>query len=145
MTAGPITTEAAFEGWLIAELINDLTIAGLVGTRIYSILAPQGTAYPLVTFSQQSGNDEAAMDGTRALTEANYLIQAHDQSLSMATVSAIADRISTLLDGAVITGINLQGHMRRAQPVRSAEVLEGDRYNRAGAFWTVLLQGVITS
>lgn len=41
-----------------SELVNDADISGVVGTRIYNALAPDGASYPYIIISLNSGGDE---------------------------------------------------------------------------------------
>jgi len=52
-----------FKQDLFYEVTNDATVSGLISTRFYPGLAPQGATYPFVEFHTVSGNDELCHDG----------------------------------------------------------------------------------
>ena len=53
----------SFEIDLRARLANDPTVSGLVGTRIYWKIRPQGTDLPAIILSMVSGQRDQVMSG----------------------------------------------------------------------------------
>ena len=87
------------EQWLAQQLSSDSQLAGLVGARIYSTIAPQGTSYPLVIYAALAGVDETALGMIRALTRLRYAVKAVHTAANLATLDAIARRIDQILQG----------------------------------------------
>jgi hypothetical protein len=48
-------------------LAEDAAVAALVGSRIFRVVAPQGTAYPLVVFRGSGGSDQHTLAGVSSL------------------------------------------------------------------------------
>lgn len=84
------------DAWIYSTLHNDTQIAAIVGGRIYSDLAPQQAAMPMIIFSFLGGADKFVTLSTRS-TNAIYLIRAVNQSSSFGDVKALADRLDTLM------------------------------------------------
>ena len=51
------------ETFLYARLAANATVAGYVGSRIYPVLAPMGTAMPLVVYQRTGVSREPALNG----------------------------------------------------------------------------------
>lgn len=67
--------EAAIaEKWLYGELAADAAVAALVGTRIYTGMAPHNATYPFVVFSLIDGFDHTTQ-GVRLMADLEYLVE----------------------------------------------------------------------
>jgi hypothetical protein len=89
------------ERWITWALSNDVQLASIVGSRIYSDQAPEHAAYPFVVFSHQAGEDANGVGTCRVLTRNLYQIAVwmrdrHDDNSRLA-----ADRIDEVISKAV--------------------------------------------
>jgi hypothetical protein len=82
--------------WISQQLRGDPGISTSVQGRVYSDMAPQGAALPLVTYQFLGGSDKQLTARSR-LSGALYLVRAIAQSQSYGIVEPIADRIETVL------------------------------------------------
>lgn len=127
--------------WLYDKLTTDVTLAGLVGNRIYSYVAPAGATFPLIVYAYQGGNDLAEVGNLRIFNTGLYQVKAVGQGLSMAAIAPIAHRIDTVLhraSGSVVGGSILA--CVREQPLSYAEHSGGVRYNHLGGLYRILVQ-----
>jgi hypothetical protein len=128
--------------WLYSVLSGDATLAGLVGTKIYSYLAPGGTASPFVVYNFQGGTDVMAVGAIRIMNTGLYQIKGIVQSNSMSGVAkSIADRIDTLLHG--MTGLVTGGIVLacvRQQPIAYVETSNGLRWNHLGGSYRLIVE-----
>lgn len=72
--AAPAAGGTTIETAIYSILVQDATINGLVSTRIYPNLIPQGKAMPAITYQQISGVRDAVMDGPTGLVAARFQI-----------------------------------------------------------------------
>ena len=97
------TAVGAAEQWIYQTLAADAALAVLVGGRIYSVLAPQTTAYPMVVFACLTGVDTNALAAQRVLTQLRYAVHCADKAGSIAGLDAIARRVDQLLQAQIAT------------------------------------------
>lgn len=129
--------------WLYSVLSTDATLASLVGTRIYSYLAPDNHTFPFALYSYQGSHDVVVIGAYRVFNSGLYQVKGVDQSNSFATAGAIANRIDTLLQrasGSVTNGI-IYG-CSREQPIQYPESSNGLRYAHSGGLYRIYCQGV---
>lgn len=129
------------DAWLDTILRNDTILAGLVGDRIYNMLAPPEAALPLIVWSYQGGTDLMALGAHRILANVLYQVKTIAQGFSFATLRAIADRCDTLLHGttgAVAGGLILSSV--REQIVQFTEIEEGVPYRHLGGLYRIQVQ-----
>lgn len=127
--------------WLYERLSGDATLAGMVGGRIYSYLAPQDTAFPFVLFNYQTGEDIWGVGPARFLVSALYQIKVVSTGPSFLPLKAIADRLDTLLQGtsgAVANGTVYSCMRERA--LAYVEVSDGVQYRHLGGLWRIYAQ-----
>lgn len=128
--------------WLRTLLTADATLTGLVSTRIYGDLAPQGVTLPFVVYNWQGGNDVRGLGTARIMVNGLYQVKVIDRALSgMTNTVAIADRLDTLLQGAsgsVIDGAVLA--CVREQPLAYVETEAGEHYRHLGGLYRVIVQ-----
>lgn len=127
--------------WLASVLGADATLSGLVGSRIYSYLAPNGSVFPFIIYAYQGSIDVIAIGGIRIMNNGVYQVKSVGQSNSMVAQEAIANRIDTLLHGktgTVAGGIVLA--CVREQPIAYVENLNGLRYNHLGGLYRTIVQ-----
>lgn len=134
MTAG--LEAPAAEEWLYATLHGDATLMALVHGVWPGGEAPQGTAYPFVTFQQMAANDYAAVGAFRIWTNMLYLVKVVGETPDFASLNTAVARIDTLLhrgsgtaaDGTVWSCV-------REQVIRLPETVQGKQYRTAGALY----------
>lgn len=127
--------------WLYTVLSGDATITGLVGSRIYDGLAPQGAALPFVVFNFQGGVDLRGVGTVRVFNSGLYQVKAICQGESYAPAAAIADRIDELIhgnrgsvsDGSVVDCV-------REQPLTLIEQQNGVQYRHVGGLYRIIVQ-----
>ena len=73
--AGDVPEDAVY-----AILTGDSDVSGLVGTRIYQHVAPQGTVQPLITFSRIGAQHESHMGGATGLANARIQVTSWDDT-----------------------------------------------------------------
>lgn len=125
--------------WLYATLTTP-AIAGLTG-GVHEHPAPQGTAYPAITFSLQAATDVGELAEHRIWAELLLLVRAWGQTRSTASLRAIADEIDARLhrgsgttsDGRVISSVRLEAHHDR-------NVADGIEYRALGGIYQLLVQ-----
>jgi len=132
---------ATVETWLYSVLSDDITLTGLVGSRIYGYVAPRTATYPLVIYQYQGGRDVAGVGATRILTNGVWLVKGVDHETSLTTLKAIEGRIDALLhkaSGSVADGQVLA--CVREEPFSLVEVIDGEQYRHLGGMYRVLVQ-----
>lgn len=84
--------------WLRTLLTGDATLTGLVADRVFSEVAPEGTATPFIVFQAQSDSVDALGVGqARIMSASVYMVKAVTSGSSYAPLIPIADRIDELL------------------------------------------------
>lgn len=96
-----ISEIARIERWLYQILSGDGTVAGIVGTRIFSGVIPQTiSTWPCIVYLPLSpGEDVRGPGATRIWAAPLYLVKAVTQGGSVAALQTLVDRIDTLLHG----------------------------------------------
>jgi hypothetical protein len=89
------------------ELAASAEIASQVGSRIYTVQAPQGTAWPCLVVARNTQGGEAFADmlGNSGLTRAMYMVSALSDSLE--EVRNLARAVRALLQYKQTEGIRL--------------------------------------
>ena len=87
-----------------AELLTVLKTIGALSNRVYAIYAPQGSAFPYVSFTQISGTRGYTHDGADGLKTARYQINV--VGVSMLSVKGIRDSVVSTLEGWAITKLS---------------------------------------
>jgi len=123
--------------WLYQTLTQDATLASLVGTRVYSHLAPLGAAYPLIIFAPQSAVDVAGLGTNRVITSLVYQIKAVGTGGSFAAIEPILDRVDTILQNPPGVPGTIHGLLREGL-FSLVEVDGGTEYRHLGGLWRIL-------
>jgi hypothetical protein len=128
---------SAIETAILDTLGNDETLAGMVGDRIYSDLAPQGALCPHVVFQYRAGRDTKGVNKKRLLTQANYAVKVVSSGQTYAGIAEIAERLDTVLEQAkpVVDGQRLA--FTREQPIGYAETANGLVFRHLGGLYQV--------
>jgi len=82
---------------IYSVLANDGNVSGLVATRIYPMLVPQGVAMPAIVYEQLTGPREHTMDGPFGMAGPVFNINCWSASYSQART--LADYVRIALDG----------------------------------------------
>jgi hypothetical protein len=135
---------ARVDRWIYQVLTADAQLAGLVGTRIYADLAPQGVTGEVVIFAFLGGADKfQTLNSDSRSTNAIYLVRAIAQSSSYDAVRSAADRIDALLQvptqGSLVDDVLITG-VRREQPHQRKDLANGVPYVYLGGFYRILYQ-----
>lgn len=134
--------------WLIATLTGDATLTGLVASRVFTELAPTGTAFPCVVIRSISTDDQLGSGQNRIMTTEQRLIEGILEGQDFGPLRAIADRIDALLHlkpdaGSVIAG-SWSGvtvlSSTRLRPSRLSEAIDGRHYRRLGGIYQINAQ-----
>lgn len=88
---------AVVDRWLWQRLTGDVTLASLVGDRIYPDVAPTEARYPFVIVSQATGHDRLTADGARVLFEGVWNVRVVGQGQGFGGLIPIADAIDAAL------------------------------------------------
>ena len=127
--------------WLYSRLSGDATLTTLVGSRIYRELAPQGAAYPMITFSQQSAIDKNGVAGAHLMDNQLWLVKVIGTGESYASMRPISDRIFQVLhqQGQVAVNGAFIGRAVREQMIpQGAEYVGSVRYNYLNAQFRII-------
>lgn len=129
--------------FLITKLRADAPLAALVGTRIYSEMAPTGAVYPYIIVAFQSAVDRNAIPVTaRIWLTVRYLVRAITQEDTLSGASAICKRIDAALIGqegpVPAEGIQVS-RIWRESLIQNIEVEAGRRINLVGGSYRSLI------
>lgn len=128
--------EAAIaEKWLYGELAADAAVAALVGTRIYTGMAPNNATYPFVVFSLIDGFDHTTQ-GVRLMADLEYLVECVAEGAAYPwTLAGAVDRV--LKDGAgIVDGFRVS--CDRQSDFTLPEIAQGGKqYRRAGGRYLI--------
>jgi hypothetical protein len=127
--------------WLNTALSGDASLAAVVGTRIYSDLAPDGAALPMVVYQMQAANDLMTNGAARVWANTLFLVRGVAQRVSYdGDLITMANRIDAVLHGA--SGSNAEGNVWecvRERPFRLTEVgADGKQYRHLGGLYRIL-------
>lgn len=89
-------------------------VTALVSTRIYDGIAPQGVAYPFITFDLPNANDIVYVGGNRGHSDVLLHVTAWNDSHSRARCYDIMDAVDSALDRT----ISIAGSYHVWKPVR---------------------------
>ena len=135
--------------YLVTKLRQDVTLAGLVGQRVYRGRAKGAQAGPWVVISFVSANDrQSYSDGrVRIWTEIVFQVETWSRTEDPSVVAQIASRVDDVLQnsGGVITGEGYRAgtvwEVVRQQPLLIDPEDDGDvRYERAGGEYVMKVQ-----
>lgn len=130
--------------WLFATLSADSTLTGLVGARIFSEVAPPGSAFPFIVFALSTADDViGATEADRIMVDAQWTILAVDETLTwVGSLQDIADRVDTLLrsssGGTADSATVFAAH--RIRPLRLLEERDGRQFRKLGGLYRLLIQ-----
>lgn len=127
---------------LYGKMAGDTTLTAMLGSpasgfskAIYYEIAPQGSSFPYVIFSKQSGTPRYAISA-RAFDDDVWLIKAVDRSEGADAADGIASRLDALLtDGTISISGRTQLYLRRESDVDYSEVIDGVAYRHSGSYF----------
>lgn len=135
----------AIDEWLYASLTGDSTLAGIVGNRVYSEMAPDTATFPFVLFAHLSSVDVPTHNQYRIMVDAVYVVRGIVQDMSYnAESKAMAEAIDRILHrssgGSADSGGALIFTSQRTQPFRVAEQQSGKSYRHLGGQYRIYAQ-----
>lgn len=123
-------------------LADDATLAGLVASRIYFQVSPQGATYPVVVFHRQSGTPSWTASGKPVQSDL-YAVK----GIAVGTGSGEAvEEIAEAIDGALNDAtLAIAGRDVLLKPLRESDIdypeVDGDRlYRHRGALYRLLTE-----
>lgn len=121
-------------------LTADATLTTAVGARIYSEVAPEGTASPWIVYQCQTPESRSivGLGGVVIMIDEVYTVRAICQGNNYSTIETIANRIITLLHhkhGAVTSGYALACELMGT--VKYPTVEDGIPYRHLGAMFRI--------
>jgi len=102
---------ASLEEGIVSILRADATVAGLLGTRIYPWMRPQGTTFPAIVYELDGTDPEQDLDGYGGMTRAELSISCIDEqyggakTLAAAVLGALNGYTGTPTDGVAINSL----------------------------------------
>jgi hypothetical protein len=121
-------------------------LTALVGDRIYSNSAPQGSAFPFVVFGPSSGTDRAAVGhNRRVMSEVTYLVKGVTYEEDLLIASRIARRIDEAINGVPAT-VTFDGvtyeimGCHRETGIQYTEDDNGRKYNHFGGLYRLTIR-----
>lgn len=121
-------------------LVGDSSVTDLVEERIFSSLAPSGTAMPYVTFHLESPRDEMIGGDTIAVSVLIYLVKATVEGEDEDSAEAIAAAVHAALHGSQSSqdGFTVDAH--RVAPW-AMPVVDGSRqFRQVGGRYRLLVR-----
>jgi hypothetical protein len=131
--------------FIASRLAANGTITGIVGTRIYQDVAPQGATFPYIVFASLAPRDIRAVGAIRIASRDEWLVKAvHQTSSYGGNLGTLADAIDDQLHGSdgvsgVVSGGNVI-HSYRERPHRQREVSNGIVYCNKGGIYNLMAQ-----
>jgi len=122
--------------WIQQTLANDVTLAGLVGDRIYEDVADRDAVYPLVVYHLQDANDTNGVAGARILERELYTVKVVGRDTSYLPLKSIYARVDALLhrQGGK-TGDGDQVKCVRESSIKFVSVEDGLEYRHLGGLY----------
>ena len=82
---------------VVDQLENDPAVAGILGDRIYPVIAPATAALPFATWRRQAVQREQTLSGPMRMPTVTLAVDLYDTTY--AGVRQAADRVRAVLDG----------------------------------------------
>ena len=126
------------------KMVNDATLAALVGTRVYPLLVPQDATMPAIAYQKISSTKHQAHDGSSHLARSRFqfTVEADDYATAKATATAVktcwdsfAGYVGSTTEGLTIQGTSIENDLdgenigataQMATPVMMAPVVRID-------------------
>ena len=94
------------QGWIYGKITEDATLDALLGDRVYSDLAPEGTTCPFVTLTLVDVMPSENAYADNIFDVERWDIKVVDKSNSFINARTIAERIRVLIHKKTGTGIH---------------------------------------
>lgn len=117
----------SLETGLYTALTSDSTISGLVNSRIYPEIMPQGVTYPAISYQRVSTVRSQMLSGVDDFTQVRVIIDCWDDSYS--GVKAVADAVKSAIDGVTVLGAQSIQHCFM-DGMSDLSQIDGDREDR---------------
>lgn len=130
-----------------SKLLNDTTLQGLIGSRVYEDgMVPAGATMPYVVYQIMPGTSLKATGKYRIWNDDLWLVKCIGKLTQMATIEQIANRVDDLLaftKGEVSTGTVVVCEHERPIEYKETDD-EGQTYEHLGAEYSLKIQaGVV--
>ena len=143
----PVET-LGIDEWLISTLTGDPTLAGLVGARVFTELAPFGTDFPVIVIRSTTIDDQLGAGQERIMVTEQRLVEAIGEGQSFEPLRAIASQIDGLLHHQPPPGSQTVGSFSgvtilsctRLRQSRLSEERDGRHYRRLGGIYQINAQ-----
>lgn len=130
-----------------AKLLNDATLAGLIGSRVYEAgLVPQAATMPYVTYQFVPGMALNVVGGKRFWNEDIWDVKCIGLATQMAVIEQVADRVDDLLS--FTSGETSKGQvvsLEHLAPIDYPENTDGQMYKHLGAQYRAIVQAGVTT
>jgi len=117
----------SLETGLYSALTGDGTVSGLVSTRVYPEVMPQGVTYPAISYQRISTVRYNMLSGVDDFTQVRIQVDCWDSSYS--GVKTLAAAVKSALDGVTVLGAETIQHCFMDSMVDLSQV-DGDREDR---------------
>ena len=117
----------SLETGLYTALTSDSTVSGLVGSRIYPEIMPQGVTYPAISYQRISTVRTVMLSGVDDFTQVRVMIDCWDDSYSGA--KALASAVKSAIDGVTVLGAQSIQHCMMDSMTDLSQI-DGDREDR---------------
>ena len=117
----------SLETGLYTALTSDSTISGLVNSRVYPEIMPQGVKYPAISYQRISTVRAQMLSGVDDFTQVRVQIDCWDDSYS--GVKALAAAVKGAIDGVTVLGAQAIQHCYMDSMIDLSQI-DGDREDR---------------
>lgn len=141
--ANALTAPGIAEQWLYSVLGTDSALLALATGGVYSTVAPQGAAYPLLIFAFLGGVDVQEFGPLRTMSRVNYGIKAYASTPSIVALDAIMARVDRLIQGhdpVTLVGGYVLGCQRMTPPQVLGVPDAGINYRQMAAIYRLDVQ-----
>lgn len=97
-------------------LTNDATVSGLVGTRVYPGMAPQGCARPFIVYQRVSGEAYPDLDGMTGIVKSRVQVDCYANTYQAASALYAAAIAALDVSPGTYGGIELASILRDTAP-----------------------------
>jgi hypothetical protein len=130
------------DSWVYAQLAGNVTVAQMVGTRIFNTYAPPDIAFPFIIFQQQTLRDVRGVGSDRIMVDTLYVVKGVSQGSDFSQLGTLASAIDVALNvpagGAATGGLVLASV--RDEPFALTEVDDGKQFRHMGGVYRIYAQ-----
>lgn len=124
-------SELTPDRWLRGKITGDATLAAAVGTRVYSDLAPDDAAFPLVILVQLSDPAVRGVGPAIIMSGGLYAVKVCGKGVPFSMLEPAADRLRAVLHAAsgAVAGGSVVACVYQSR-ARLTEIIEGVAYRQ---------------